>query len=263
MSLGLVGSMRGLFCLAFLANAGGLLLAQDHAAFVPPRLKDGHPNLQGLWGRIGAFAPPPPGVGVERPSGSAGIDSIFASLEYLPAALPKKRELAAKRGNDLLFFWCATASVPTAMLYIPFPLMIVQDGSNVVFLHESAHDVRIVPVDGSPHPKHYSALSGDSRGRWEGDTLVVDVTNFSKGDRRMSMLGDFLDGNSHVIERYRLSDANTISYEATLEDPTVLAKPATVHTVLLRQGKDDRMLDTACREGERDSRFLDQVAGEK
>src|SRR5206468_4015907 len=92
--------------------------------------------------------------------------------------------------------------------------------------HEYAHDVRVIPTDRSPHadPKKYSGMNGDSRGHWEGDTLVVDTMNFSKGRRRMNMHGDFLDENSHIVERFTLIGPDRLRYDLRVDDPTVLAK---------------------------------------
>ena len=214
-----------------------------NGTFEPPRLKDGHPNFQGLWKTAGGFGPP-------APTGrSAGP---LPKFEYLAAAEAKKQELLTSGRAEDLVAQCVTASVPRATLEPPYPMMIVQDGKYVVILHEFAHDFRIIPTDGSPHPKNYSALGGDSRGRWEGDTLVVDVTNFSKGIRWLHMGGDFIDENAHVIERYTLIDADTIRYDVTIDDPTVLAKPWSGKLNLLRQPKDDQIIEGACREGERD-----------
>lgn len=216
------------------------LFAQSpQSGFSPPRLKDGHPNLQGLW-KMGASGPPP----------RAG-SGIFAGMDYLPAALAARDELATKPHEDLVA-QCVTASVPGGLLYPPYPSLFVQDGSFFVIMHEFAHDVRIVPVDGSSHPKNFAALNGDSRGHWEGDTLAVDVTNFSKGKRWLNMGADYLDENAHVVERFTLTGPDTMSYEVTVEDPTVIKKPWIAKVNLLRQPKGDQILEGACREGERD-----------
>jgi hypothetical protein len=220
------------------------------SGFVPPRLKDGHPNLQGLWKLSGGYGPP------SAAANASGY--VLPKFEYLPTALEKKRELLAKGRTGDLVAQCVTASVPRATLEPPYPMVIVQDGAQVVILHEFAHDFRIIPVDGSPHPKNFFALNGDSRGRWDGDTLVVDVTNFSKGIRWLHMGGDFLDENEHAVERYTLVDPDTILYEVTIEDPTLFEKPWVGHVNLLRQPKDDQIIEGACREGERDIQHYTQ-----
>ena len=100
-------------------------------------------------------------------------------------------------------------------------LQIVQAPGYVAILQEMIHDVRIIPLDGRPHASHHiRGWLGDSRGRWEGDTLVVDTTNFTektnfRGSRE----------NLHVVERFTRLDDNTIRYEFTIDDPTTWTKP--------------------------------------
>lgn len=215
--------------------------AQGPAAkFEPARLKDGHPNFQGLWKTSGGFGPPEKDV--PRPP----------AFDYLPAAKAKKEEMLNTGQSQDIVANCITASVPRDMLEPPYPMVIMQDGPNFAIFHEFAHDVRIIPADGSPHPKNFLAMGGDSRGHWEADTFVVDVSNFTKGIRWLHMGGDFVDENEHVVERFTLTDPDTILYDITIEDPTVLAKPWKAKLRLLRQPKDDQILEGACREGERD-----------
>ena len=215
------------------------------ATFVMPRLKNGQPDLQGMW--LGA-----PGTR------GGNNHKLFDGIEYLPAAKPIQADFEGRLGNDNLYFWCATGSIPSQMIYIPFPFMLFQDGSNFVIFHEYAHDVRVIPTDRSPHadPKKYSGMNGDSRGHWEGDTLVVDTMNFSKGRRRMNMHGDFLDENSHIVERFTLIGPDRLRYDLRVDDPTVLAKTWTATDVLQRRPKDDWIMDTSCREGEKDISHL-------
>ena len=100
-------------------------------------------------------------------------------------------------------------------------LQIVQAPGYVAILQEMIHDARIIPLDGRPHlPQTVRGWLGDSRGRWEGDTLVVDTTNFTektnfRGSRE----------NLHVVERFTRVDDTTIRYEFTADDPTTWTKP--------------------------------------
>jgi len=100
-------------------------------------------------------------------------------------------------------------------------LQIVQAPGYVAVLQEMIHDVRIIPLDGRPHrPQTVRGWLGDSRGRWEGDTLVVDTTNFTdktnfRGSRE----------NLHVVERFTRVDDKTIRYEFTVDDPTTWTRP--------------------------------------
>jgi hypothetical protein len=100
-------------------------------------------------------------------------------------------------------------------------LQIVQTPAYVMILQEMIHDARIIPMDGRPHmPGSVRRWLGDSRGRWEGDTLVVDTTNFTdKTNFRGSR------DNLHVVERFTRVDENTIRYEFTVDDPTTWTSP--------------------------------------
>ena len=157
---------------------------------------------------------------------------------------------------------CETPRVPRGTLEPPYPLQIVQDGSYVVILYEFTHGVRIIPADGSLHPAGYTAPNGDSRGHWEGDTFVIDVTNF-KGKTWLSMNGDFVDANEHAVERWKLSAPDTLSYEVTVDDPTVFSMAWTVRKDLYRLAKDEQIMEDACHEGERDTQHYTPDYGGK
>jgi len=120
---------------------------------------------------------------------------------------------------------------------------IVQTPGYVMFLSEAIHDARIIPLDGRPHlPQHIRRWLGDSRGRWEGSTLIVETTNYSP---KSSLLGSA--ENLHVVERFTRSALDRISYEITLTDPTTWATPWTAVVRLKRT--DDKMYEDACHEG--------------
>jgi hypothetical protein len=100
-------------------------------------------------------------------------------------------------------------------------LQIVQAPGYVAILQEMIHDVRIIPLDGRPHaPQHIRGWLGDSRGRWEGDTLVVDTTNFTE---KTNFRGSR--ANLHVVERFTRLDDHTVRYQFTVDDPTTWATP--------------------------------------
>jgi len=106
---------------------------------------------------------------------------------------------------------------------------------------------RVIPVDGSPHlPSSVTQRFGDSRGRWDGDTLVVDVTNFSPKFSYQAARE-----NLHLVERFRRVDANTIEYSATIEDSTTWTRPWTVKQELLRQDEQANRIyyEPRCHEG--------------
>ena len=120
-------------------------------------------------------------------------------------------------------------------------LQFIQTRDHVLISNENIHDARIVPMDGRPHGSVRKWL-GDSRGRWEGETLVVDTINFSE---RISVRGS--DQNLHVVERFTQTDAATMEYRFTVEDPTIWTRPWTAQLLLRRT--DQRIYEFACHEG--------------
>jgi hypothetical protein len=122
---------------------------------------------------------------------------------------------------------------------------ILQSPGHVVLLMETFHDARIIPLDGRPHlPQSIPQWSGDSRGRWDGNTLIVDTTNFSSKS-------DFLGSADklHLVERFTRVAPDTINYEATLDDPTTWTKPWTA-VIRLKQMQAS-IYEYACHEGNR------------
>ena len=121
-------------------------------------------------------------------------------------------------------------------------LQIVQTKDYVVIANEMIHDTRVVPLDGRPHlPSNVRHWLGDPRGRWEGDTLVVDSTNFSD---KTAVRGT--DRNLHLVERFTRIDAETLHYEFTIDDPTAFTKPWTVSLPFARF--DEQIYEYACHE---------------
>jgi hypothetical protein len=120
---------------------------------------------------------------------------------------------------------------------------IMQAPGYVIFFMEAFHDARIFPLDGRPHlPPEIRSWNGDSRGHWEGKTLVVDTTNFSP---KSSFMGAA--ENLHLVERFTRVATDVINYEVTIEDATTWTKPWTV-LVRLRQTK-EKLYEYACHEG--------------
>ena len=134
----------------------------------------------------------------------------------------------------------------------------------MVILYEAFHSYRVIPLDGRPHaPAAIHMFEGDSRGRWEGDSLVIDVTN-QNGDTWFDMAGNFHSDALHVIERYTPVDANTINYEATLEDPKVYTRPFKIAFGLARNPDANyQQMEFACLEGEKDLQHYTESEGAK
>ena len=120
---------------------------------------------------------------------------------------------------------------------------IVQTPGYVMFLSEAMHDARIIPLDGRPHlSQNIRGWLGDSRGRWEGNTLIVETTNYSP---KSSLLGSA--ENLHVVERFTRTAPDRINYEITLTDPTTWAAPWTAVVRLKRTN--EKIYEDACHEG--------------
>ena len=152
---------------------------------------------------------------------------------------------------------CITRGVPGGM----FPAghnnayQIIQTPGQVIIVAEMIHDVRVIPIDGSSHPPANVRLwDGDSRGHWDGNTLVVDTTNFNnKGSIATSSVQGRIKGIPqtealHLVERFTRTDADTLSYEVTLDDPTMFTRPWTV-AIPLERDETYRMFEYACHEG--------------
>ena len=119
---------------------------------------------------------------------------------------------------------------------------IVQTKDHVMILNEMVHDARVIRLNSQHEPPEIRRWLGDSIGHWEGDTLVVDTTNFNDHPALGSA-----DRNLHVIERFTRVDAKTLRYKFTVDDPTVWTKPWTGEIVW--PATDARMYEYACHEG--------------
>ena len=189
--------------------------------------------------------PPDGRVPPFTPEAQKIFDASRAQLAAHPADGPEDRYLTER---CILF---GAAGPP--MLPEPYNnnYQIVQNRGSVAIVVEMNHETRVIPVDGSPHlPSQIRQWTGDSRGHWEGDMLVVDSTNFRYNNQSRFGVG-YLDGmtdqNLHVVERFRLTDPDTIIYQATVDDPSVYTKPWTVEISMARRA--GRLFEYACHEG--------------
>ena len=236
------------------------------------RLPDGKPDLQGYWDSanfLTAFdleehpvaefgIPAGKGVIVDPPSGR---------IPYQPWAMLKKRDVLEHHLFDDPQAHCWLSGVPRQM-YTPFGFQILQPQGYVTLLYEAFHSFRIIPVSGRQNQRpHVSPairmFEGDSRGRWEGDVLVVDVTNQTE-KTWFDMAGNFHSDLLHVVERFTPVDANTIRYEATLDDPKVFTGPWTIRFDLVRNANlQYEQMEFACLEGEKDLQHYTESEGAK
>ncbi len=174
----------------------------------------------------------------------------------LPAQTPDAQKAAAtraeiRRGNTegpetrSLSERCLVFNAGPPLLPGPYNnnIQIVQTKDYVVIASEMIHDVRIVPLDGRPHaPGAIRNWFGDARGRWEGDTLVVESTNF--GDKTATR---GTDKSLHLIERFTRVSGDMLDYQFTIDDPSAFVKPWTVSLPMSRL--DERIYEYACHEG--------------
>ena len=172
----------------------------------------------------------------------------------IPALTPAGQQRAAMRSaararpavtweDRSLFERCVTRGLPRLPGGYNQNLQILQTAEHVVILYEMMREARVVPLDGRPHlPAAVRLWHGDSRGRWEGDTLVVETANFSpKNDFRGAGAG------LRLVERFTRVDADTIDHQVTISDPTTFTRAWTAAIPLRRT--DAPMYEYACHEG--------------
>jgi len=206
-------------------------------------------------------------------SGTKVVSTRQTSLVVDPpdGRVPVKPAAEAKRDYDLahigdsyehMSVWdrCITRGVPGRMFPAGYnnAYQIVQSAGYVVIMSEMIHDARVIPIDGIAGRAHVPAevrsWDGDSRGRWDGNTLVVDTTNFNgKGWIATSAATGRIKGIPesealHVIERFTRTDPGTIQYEVTIDDPNVYSKPWKVAIPLTRDAE-YIVYEYACHEG--------------
>jgi hypothetical protein len=220
-------------------------------AFNPPRTVDGRPDMQGYWER--AFTSQDieehgSGFGIQA-GPSLVIDTPDRKIPYQPWALELRKNMVERFISPLAS--CFPPGVPRQTI-APASHQILQTPGYVVHLLEYSHAYRIIPTGGGPHaPGAVTLWQGDSRGTWDGNTLVVDVTN-ANGLTWFDNAGNFFSDAVHVVERFTMVDADTIHYEARIEDPKVYTRPWTMVSALRRNTEPGfELFEQACHEGNR------------
>ena len=211
-----------------------------------PRTADGKPNLNGIWQVLNTAA-----WDIQDHSGALGVPPGLGVVEgneipYQPQAAAKKQENFAKRQTaDPTEANCFLPGVPRAT-YMPYPFEIVQTADNLAIRYEFAHALRLIPMNSKHAEGLPTTWMGESRGRWEGDTLVVDVTNFND-ETWFDHTGNFHSDALHVVERYTMTEPNHILYEATIEDPKVFTRSWKMSMPLYRHvEKNSKLLEYEC-----------------
>jgi hypothetical protein len=238
------------------------------AAPQPPRPKpapirraaDGKPDISGVYlpdaggANYGLerhpqdfLTPEGRGVVIDPPDGKLPMQD-WAKAELKSRALPE-------RGYDDPTAHCFVAGVPRSM-YVPSPLQILQPPGHVVLLFERM-SWRTIPLDGRPHIADTIRLwQGDSVGRWEGDTLVVETKNLN-GKTWLNEVGEIVSHAETVVERFIPVDADKVTYRATVTDPLVYTRPWTIEVPLNRM--QDELLEVACHEDNQDLQHLKEI----
>jgi hypothetical protein len=216
----------------------------------PPRMADGRPDFSGYWRRRGwAFedleAHPEtaddfggPSVVVDPPDGKVPIQP------WAEAQRQKNREQYMHHNAACIL------SGPAGTMYMTSRFQFIQDESTLVMVGEqlTAHPYRIIPLDGKPYIGDIPQWNGDPRGRWEGDTLVIEARNHN-GKYLLDQRGRFLTGEARIVERMTRLDENTIHYEATFEDPNVFTRPFTIAFGFRRDATENpEIWEEACHE---------------
>ncbi|HVS23591.1 MAG TPA: hypothetical protein VMU03_07700 [Gammaproteobacteria bacterium] len=212
-----------------------------------PRLADGHPDLSGVWWG-GADVGGRGFVGGGRPPAGGGTPPPTYTSLYKPAAAEHAKTLSDKDDPTLKCNPVAFGTLNVRLWNVGAVGQIVATPKLVVLLSETFHDYQLVPTDGRAHREDQPPTQrGDAVGHWEGDTLVVDVRNFTDdtwmyAEGRVSFHSDAL----HVVERYRRVDASTLEVAATIEDPKVLTGAWTAPKQTLKLAPFDTLLSLNC-----------------
>ena len=219
---------------------GVALDARQQAAYTPPRTPDGQPDIQGLYNPVGTFyniedleyqslyqnfAPNPSARGK-----SLVIDPPDGKVPYLPWAAQLRQPIYKLHGDPTPQWvdpnaMCWPQGVPRHVNNREFEIF--QPPGHVVIFNLAHHTYRVIPVDGSPHiPENVKLWLGDSRGRWEGNTLVVDVTNHND-QTWFDVMASFHSDAMRITERFTPVSADRIDYRAEITDPKVYTRPWT------------------------------------
>jgi hypothetical protein len=226
--------------------------------YVPQRTPEGFPDLEGLWqpqqnGAKVSSLPHEKGFLLGTGSKTGVVEGRV--LPYQPWAAKLVDYRLEHMGMDPTGH-CHYEGVPHAMY---FPFQIFETGDEIAMVFENMHAYRIVHMKGQ-HPKDYLAWMGDSRGHWEGNSLVVDVAD-SNDKGVFDMAGHFHSDALHVTERFTPIDRDNIAYDATIEDPKVFTRPFKMHFSFKRAPKEFQIMEAGCFEGERDqTHFVDGIA---
>src|SRR3984893_10113163 len=221
---------------------------------VAPAFGQTHADIEGTWqpragGAAYSVLPHAGGFFLGGESKTGIVEG--GELPYQPWAAEEVKHLTEHMELDPTGH-CHYEGIPHALY---FGFQIIQTPKFIAFLHDNMHARRLVYMDGKPHPAGYKAWMGDSRGHWEGNTLVVDVAD--NNDKSVfDMAGHFHSDALHVVERFTRVADDTINYEATLDDSKIFTRPFHIKCPLKKGPPDLTILESGCFEGESDQAHL-------
>ena len=249
-----VATLAASVAAGFLLDGSPVAGQGQTAPYRVPRTADGKPNLNGIWQAnttanfdLEAHAAKPSPVLALGAAGAipAGLGVVEGGeIPYKPAALAKKKANAEKSLTLDPAIKCYMPGVPRAT-YMPFPFQIVQTPTTVLIAYEFAAIARVINMGGLSEAPIDSWM-GYSSGRWEGDTLVVDVKGFND-QTWFDRAGNYHSDALHVVERYTPISPDALQYEATIEDPNVFTRPWKISLPLYRRlEKNAQLLEFKC-----------------
>ena len=219
--------------------------------FNPPRTPDGRPNFQGAWGRISIRNGENLEEHPETMDGSGGRSAIFDPVD---GRIPYQPWAAERRDSHFSTYLdpgrlCVPQGAPR-FVYEAGAKVIVQTPGYISIFNDQAHSFRIIPMDGRPRlGRDIRLFNGDSRGRWEGNTLVIDTRNFTDRTASFGVTGLALGSAEelHLEERFTRVDGDSLLYEFTVNDPASFTQPFSGRLPMNRS--DLPLYEYACHEG--------------
>jgi hypothetical protein len=221
-----------LACLVVLLACAAPATAQAPPSSIP-RTADGKPDFSGIWQALTTASWDIQDHAAQK--GAPGGPGIVVGNEipYQPAALARKKQNYDRRATEDPVVKCYLPGIPR-LLYMPHPFQIVQTPNELMMLFEFVHAVRFVFLSGQHPSGPIEWWLGDSRARWDGDSLVVDAVHFND-QTWFDNAGNFHSEALHLVERFTYLDADHVQYDVRVEDPKVFTRPWDMRVILYRR----------------------------
>ena len=207
-------------------------LVAAQTGYKAPRTADGQPDLQGIWKAMNTAV-----WNIQDHSAELGVPAGQGVVEgnelpYLPAALKQRMANFKNRATQDNEARCTMVGVPR-ITYMPYPFQIFQSRTQIMMVSEYVHTIRNIYLNSEHPPEGIAWYMGDSRAKWDGETLVVDVVHLTD-QTWLDRSGNFHSPSMHVVERYTRTGPDHMLYEATIEDKEVFSRPWKMRMTLYR-----------------------------